>query len=383
MRISKYDDASFAAVPEEARLESLRRQIRLCAEAAPFYTYLKGAEMRGFDDLARLPFVTAEDIRRSGTRMVCVPASQIRRIVSLRSSGTSDVPKRLYFTEGDLERTVEFFREGMGWMCSPGDKTAILLPCASPWGVGQLLREGLERLGAVPLCFGVPASPEAMDGIAEARPDVLVGMPWQVRLLALRNPELRPKTVLLSADYVPEAAYRTLPELWGCDVLCHFGMTETGYGGAVESPEHRGMALRRDELFAEVVDPETGDRLPFGETGELVLTTLRREAMPLIRCRTGDLVRMTDDGCIDRVFGRIAADRRIYDLQEALFPLPWLWDYRAASGALLAHVSEDAPVCCTDILAERLALAGLGGTPVTVGRLPRSAAAPLYTDKRI
>ena len=382
MRTSDYSAASFTAVSDEKRFVYLREQLARCAGHSPFYAYLRGVEVRRREDLASLPFVTAEDIKKSGSRMICVPASRIERIVSLRSSGTSDAPKRLYFTAGDLERTVAFFREGMGWMCDPGDRAAILLPCASPYGVGQLLRAGLERLGAVPLCLGVPASPEEMDAAASAGPDVLVGMPWQVRLLALRHPELRPKTVLLSADYVPEAAYPFFRKAWSCDTLCHYGMTETGYGCAVESPEHRGMYLRRDELIAEVVDPDTGRVLPWGETGELVLTTLRREAMPLIRCRTGDLARLSDGGRIERVYGRLAADRRIYALQEALFPIPWLWDYRS-SGGLLANVSEDAPADCAGLLRERLEGAGYHGVGITVERVPASRAAPLYTDKRI
>ena len=381
MRTSDCSAASFVAVDDRERFERLREQLAYCAGHSAFYAYLRGAQVYGPEDLAKLPFVTAEDIKTSGRKMICVPASRIERIVSLRSSGTSDAPKRLFFTAGDLERTVEFFREGMGWMCEPGDRTAILLPCVSPYGVGQLLREGLERLGAVPLCLGIPASAEDMDAAAAAKPDVLVGMPWQVRLLALHHPELKPKTVLLSADYVPEAAYRFFRELWGCETLCHFGMTETGYGCAVESPEHRGMYLRRDELMAEVIDPDTGRVLPWGETGELVLTTLRREAMPLIRCRTGDLARLSDGGRIQRVFGRIAADPGGYVLQEALFPIPWLWDFRF-SGGFLAHVKEDAPSNCTVFLREKLRELGLPGA-VTVTRFPAEKAAPLYTDKRI
>ncbi|MBQ8264845.1 MAG: hypothetical protein IJY96_08750, partial [Oscillospiraceae bacterium] len=151
----------------------------------------------------------------------------------------------------------------------------------------------------------------------------------QLRLLSLALPELKPRTVLLSADYVPEAVYPFLEKQWGCRVLGHFGMTETCFGGAVECLLHRGMYLRRNELYAEIIDPHSGRLLPHGETGELVLTTLRREAMPLIRYRTGDYARLAADsiGIIEGVYGRIASPRSEYLLQEALCVYPELYDF--------------------------------------------------------
>ncbi len=333
----KIEKAGFTAVSEDEILTSLRRQIEYARSRSSFYAeHLRNISLpEKLEDMASLPFTGPDCIRDHGKSMVCVSAGEVRRIVSLFSSGTSSSPKRVYFSEGDLQRTVDFFAEGMGWMCSPGEKVGILLPCEVPDGVGDLLARGLEKLGARPLRIGLVKNPSALaDELMAQKPHVLVGMPWQLRLLSLALPELNPRTVLLSADYVPEAVYPFLEKQWGCRVLGHFGMTETCFGGAVECLLHRGMYLRRNELYAEIIDPHSGRLLPPGETGELVLTTLRREAMPLIRYRTGDYARLSADsiGIIEGVYGRIASPRSEYLLQEALCVYPELYDFSVSRG---------------------------------------------------
>ena len=328
---SKVNNASFVNVSEESILRELNAQLEYASSRSSFYAHLEGTlPLRSLEDISSLPFISADDITRHGREMLCVSASQIRRIVSLQTSGTLREPKRLYFTDGDLSRTVDFFAEGMGWMCEKRDKVGILLPCTVPDGVGDLLSRGLEALGALPLRLGLVESPALLaETLMKEKPAVLVGMPWQIRLLALALPDLRPKAVLLSADYVPESIYALLEDIWSCRVLSHFGMTESCFGCAVESMPHRGMYLRRDELYAEIVDPVSEKVLPAGETGELVLTTLRREAMPLIRYRTGDFARLSTErsGSIEAVCGRIATPTAFYTLQEKLCPMKELLDY--------------------------------------------------------
>ena len=115
--------------------------------------------------------------------------------------------------------------------------------------------------------------------------------------LSVEAPGLRPKSVLLSADYVPVSVKRFLETTWKCTVFTHWGMTETGYGGGVQCGAREGYHMRDLDLLLEVVDPETGEPVPDGELGELVLTTLRRTGMPLIRYRTGDLGRFIVSPC--------------------------------------------------------------------------------------
>ena len=365
--------APFVNIPDADRLALLNRQLEYAREHSPYYRRALAdisLPLHSLEALPRLPLMDAETVRREGSRLVCVPGSRVERIVSLRTSGSTGTPKRLYFTRGDLDHTVAFFAQGMRWMCQPGDKVAILMPCRPRDGIGDLLSQGLTRIGVTPWQIGIPEDlPALAAALVRETPQVLVGFPWQLRLLALLCPEARPRVVLLSGDYSPAALPPLLKQFWQCRVLLHFGMTETGYGCAVEHPCGDGMYFRRDALLAEVIDPGSGDPLPPGAVGELVLTTLRREALPLLRYRSGDLASLTAEGNLARVYGRAAAPADTYRLQEALCPLPWLWDYCVeADGTLHANLSPEAP---GDAQAR---LAQLTGYPVVISVLPPAQA---------
>ena len=371
--LAEISTAPFVSIPDADRLELLNRQLAYARERSPYYRDALAAVPLPLDSLKELPclpFMDAETLRREGSRLVCVPGSQVERIVSLQTSGSTGDAKRLYFTRGDLDHTVTFFAQGMSWMCAAGDKVAILMPCQAPDGIGDLLSKGLSRIGVTPLPIGIPADFSDLTAVlTQEQPQVIVGFPWQLRLLALLCPALRPRAVLLSGDYAPAALPPLLEQLWQCRVLLHFGMTETGYGCAVEHPAGGGMYLRRDALLAEVVDPRSGAPLPPGAVGELVLTTLQREALPLLRYRTGDLASLTAEGNLARVYGRAAAPADTYRLQEALCPLPWLWDYCVEPGGVLrAELSPDAPADAQARLAELTRLS------VACAVLPRTEA---------
>jgi len=345
-------NSSFVSANESGILNALNSQAEYASFCCSYYKPLRDMlPLSSLGELEKLPFTDSETIRAHGREMLCVSAGKIHRIVSLFSSGTTAEPKRIYFTKGDLQRTVDFFAEGMGWLCEKGDTVGVLLPCHVPDGVGDLLSRGLEKLGCRPLRLGlVEKAADMREVLLREKPQVIVGMPWQLRLLALCIPRLSPRRVLLSADYVPESIYAFLEEQWGCQVLAHFGMTESCFGCAVEHPSRRGMYLRRDEFIAEIIDPESGEVLPEGEVGELVLTSLRREAMPLIRYRTGDLARLSSDtpGVIERVYGRLDAHPGNYRLQELFCRLDWLYDYTLSKSSetelkLEVLISESSP----------------------------------------
>lgn len=124
----------------------------------------------------------------------------------------------------------------------------------------------------------------------------MVGIPVQVLAMA-EHPEADRlkgviKSVLLTTDYMPRAIVKRISRAWDCQVFEHYGMTETGLGGGVDCRAHGGYHLRGADLYYEVVDPQSGAPLPPGQEGELVVTTLTRHAMPLIRYRTSDWGRL-------------------------------------------------------------------------------------------
>ncbi len=304
-------------------------------------------------DLKRLPYTSAEDIRRDPMAFWCVSQDRIARIVTLTTSGTTHAPKRIGFTEADLERTIDFFHYGMATLVRPGERVLILLPGDQPDSVGDLLVRALARMDVTGIAHGPVRDPEiTLAEIADREIDGIVGIPVQVLALA-RHPggaEIgrgRVRTVLLTTDHVPRSIVTAIETTWGCRVFQHYGMTEMGLGGGVECEARSGYHLREADLLFEIIDPDRpdGPPPPEGEVGEVVFTTLTRTGMPLIRYRTGDLAAFIPDPCpcgsvlkqmtpVRRRRGtgaQLGPDRTLHlaDLDEALFALPGVIDFEA------------------------------------------------------
>lgn len=325
------------------QMARLREAVAYACCHSRFYTgHLAGIDpslLLTRPDLAALPFTMPEDLASDPMAFLCVPPRDVARLTTLNTSGTTGPPKRVAFTAGDLERTVDFFAEGMKTLVSPGQRVLILMPSASEHSIGRLLQAAVARIGVTGI-LGNPGG-TADEALAAAQ-DVhcLVGLPAQVFYLSRLAPDLRPETVLLSADYAAQSAIRAIEQAWQCRVLTHFGMTETGFGCAVQCLAQAGHHLRDAELLLEIVDPDTGALVPDGALGEIVVTTLMREAMPLLRYRTGDLSRRIIEPCacgsllprLGRVEGRcrrvlpaaLQAFPSMHTLEERLFGLPGL-----------------------------------------------------------
>lgn len=356
------------AALERWQLERLRATVALARRRSPFYrTRLAGApeELSELSDLARLPFTTADDLRIEPLRLLCVSQDAIQRIVTLTSSGTTGAPKRVAFTHADQELTLDFFHVGMSTFTAPGERVLVMLPGPTPGSVGDLLCNALGRLGAEGILHDPLAPPEqTAQAIAASGATVLVGTPAQAILLA-RHPGgagVRLRSVLLTTDHVPRAIVAAAEAAWGCVVYNHYGMTEMGLGGGVECRARYGYHLREADLLFEIIDPASGAPLPEGEAGEVVVTTLTREGMPLIRYRTGDAGRFLPGQCpcgtalktLARVTHRLGARLALggatltmADLDEALFALDGVVGFSAAltrgSPSRLAVALEMAP----------------------------------------
>jgi phenylacetate-coenzyme A ligase PaaK-like adenylate-forming protein len=307
--------------------------------------------LSALSDVSSIPFTFPKDISANPSGFLAVSQDEVARIVTLRTSGSTGESKRLFFTDDDLELTVDFFHHGMSTLVRPGQRVLVFLPGNTPDSVGDLLVRGLKRMNVEAYAYGaVTDVVSAADAIASSNADCLVGIPTQVLAVACSPQGLafgkgRVESILLSTDYVPKAIVRTLERTWDCRVFNHFGMTETGLGGGVECEALDGYHLREADLFFEIVDHETGLPLPDGETGEVVFTTLTRRGMPLVRYRTGDVARIMPEPCpcgsLSRrmacVRGRWEGNVRLGtgpvltlpDIDEALFGLPGLLDYRA------------------------------------------------------
>ncbi|WP_445599829.1 DVU_1553 family AMP-dependent CoA ligase [Azospirillum sp. A39] len=340
---------------EDHQLARLRETLAFVRTASPFYRSRADwpdGPPATLADLARFPFTTPGDLAAAAPPLLAVPQSAVARIVTLDTSGTSGPPKRVFCTEEDLEDTVDFFHHGMALFARPGDRAVIAFPARRPGGVGAGLAAAARRLGVEPVAAEPDRPLEELVALLRAeRPAVVFGTP--VRLLAAARlaasdggPAVAPRAVLLSADRVPASLRDALAGLWRCAVFAHWGMTETGLGGALECAAHAGMHLREGDLYVEVVDPDTGTPLPPGAAGEIVVTTLRRRALPLVRYRTGDRGRLLPgpcrcgsvlrrlDGAVERLAGAVALPGggalTLAALDEALFGLDAVADFGAA-----------------------------------------------------
>lgn len=301
-------------------------------------------------DLCNLQFTTSKDIENDPMRFLCVSQDQIARVVTIQTSGTTHTPKRLFFTESDLELTIDFFRYGMSTLVKPDQKVLILMPGKLPGSVGDLLTKGLAGINVTGIVHGPVKDPKsALDQVMEHDIDCLVGIPVQVLSMARHEMGVeigkgRIKSVLLSTDYIPRAIVFELRRVWGCDVFQHYGMTEMGLGGGVECRAFDGYHLREADLYFEIINPETGEPVSEEQQGEVVFTTLTRDGMPLIRYRTGDRARFIVSPCpcksvirrMEPVSGRIEHVIRLKNdseltmslLDEAVFSVPGLQNYQ-------------------------------------------------------
>ncbi len=348
--------------------EKAKQAILRAKACSPFYQQhlakVSALDMARPNWLAQIPFTDAATISKQGPGMLCVPAHEVARIRSIPTSGSTGPAKRIFFTEGDLDRTARFFDAGMRHMVQPGQEVAVMMSSPQEGSVADLLEKGLERFGAKARFCGQVHNAEqaAQEALGAA---CLVGLPSEMLYLCRKAPHLRPKTVLLSADYVSPAVVQALQQAWGCQVFSHYGLTETGYGLAVQCPCREGHHLRAAEFLVEIICPKTGAVLPVGQEGELVLTSLCNEALPLLRYRTGDITSLLAQPCpCGSVHPRLGPVRgrythlqeavNIYRLDDLLFSLPGMVGYEASWERETLCLLVEGPVLPEQELRDRL-----------------------------
>lgn len=281
---------------ERYRIAALRRLVAYARKRSRFYSRLyDGLPFpECVEDFQKYPLTCESDLVENGAGMLCIPQSEVSRIVTLQTSGTTHSPKRIFFSRGDIALTIDFFRHGMATLCSAGDRALILFPGAAPDSVGALLRTALRDNGLEVFLSDTGGAAEL---IAEENITVVCGPPRCLVQAAKSSAGASSvRAVLSSSDLLETEQKRVLISSWGCEVFDHYGMTEAGLGIAVECRAHTGMHIRENDLYFETISSD-GSPLPDGEYGELVMTTLTRSAMPFIRYRTGDFGRILSARC--------------------------------------------------------------------------------------
>ena len=362
---------------EQMQLQKLNALLAWEKERGGFYRDLP-AHLDSLSALAALPFTTDEDLAHNAPGLLLRSQGEIQRVLSDATSGTTGAAKRVFYTEGDCEHTVELFMAGLGELIFPGSVTMICFPFSGPHGLGELIAEAIERLGARPLRLGAGLTYGEFAAVLEKeRPDTFVGMPVQLLSLLRVCGRGSLRRALVSGDACPDAVLKGCEAILQSRLFPHYGSREMALGGAICCSAHAGMHLRENHVIAEIADAE-GRPLPPGETGELVITTIGMEAMPLIRYRTGDYTRVIPGRCpcgsevlrLDTVRRKETAEMAALD--ETLFSLPFVADYRAERREGRLHI--------------RILTCGEGTLPALDAKIETRPARPddrsLYAGKR-
>lgn len=299
--------------------------------------------LNSLKELESLPFTTAQMLSDNPGRFLQVSQADVSRVISGATSGTTGPAKRVFYTEKDTEHTVGFFAAGISEMLSRGEKCLIAFPFSGPFGLGELIAKAVERLGSIAVKAGFGQSwGELCDLVRAEQPETYIGFP--VSLLGLcrvYGENFTIKRALVSGDACPEGVMAALEKMLGSRLYPHYGSRECGLGGAVTCQAFEGMHIRENHIIAEIIDDE-GNVLPEGEFGELVITSIGLEAMPLIRYRTGDYTRILPScpcGGVTRRIDRVSRKERdisIEQLDNVIFEEQAVVDYRALYNGTLS-----------------------------------------------
>ncbi len=310
---------------EKLQVQRLREVMTRVADV-PFYkkkfadANISADKIKSLDDVRRIPFTEKNDLRDNYPfGMFTVPLEQVIRIHA--SSGTTGKPTVAGYTRADLEvwtevmaRTVTsagvtsrdivhnaygygLFTGGLGFHLGAEKVGAMVIPISGGLTKRQVML--MEDLGATVLC----CTPSYALVIAEEAAEMGVDFKKQMKV----------RIGVFGAEPWSEKMRQEIQSKLGLEAFDIYGLTEIiGPGVSVECEYHKGLHIQEDHFLAEIINPDTGEQIPPGEEGELVLTTLTKEAMPVIRYRTRDRTRLYIDRCpcgrttvrMDKVLGR-------------------------------------------------------------------------------
>ncbi|HOV84722.1 MAG TPA: phenylacetate--CoA ligase [Syntrophobacteraceae bacterium] len=310
MRVSFMPQGSVREDLPRIQLQGLQWTVSHCYENSPFYRSLLDAagvkpdRVRSLEDLKRLPFTTAQDLKEGYPFPLCaVPHEKIVRIHA--SSGTTGKRKVLAYTQKDVNDWADMFArcyEMAG--LTRTDRVQIAVGYGL-WTAGVGFQLGCERFGAMAIPVG-PANVEIHCQMLQdmestvfcSTASMALLMAEEIERRGLRK-DIRLEKVIMGAERHSRRMRERIREITGVEHIFDIpGLTELyGPGTGLECVHHEGSHYWADYYILEILDPDTLEPVPPGEIGEMVVTTLRKEAAPLIRYRTRDLTRLLPDPC--------------------------------------------------------------------------------------
>jgi len=336
------------------QIERLRRTVHWAVERVPWYRQhwtsagLAPEAIRALDDLAQAPFITKDDLRDAyPAGLFAVPQEQIVRLHA--SSGTSGKQVLVPYTRSDLAIWTESMVRVLSWF---GIGAQDVLQNAYGYGLftgGLGFHYGAEAWGAtvIPMSGGntdrqIVVMQDFGTTAIGCTPSFFLHLADRAGELGVDLRTLRLRVGVFGAEPWSEEMRQRIQQAAGIEAFDIYGLAEiVGPGVAAECAAHQGLHVLEDHFYPEIIDPATGRVLPEGETGELVLTTLSKQALPMVRYRTGDITAICPGPCpCGRTLRRI---RRVSHRSDDLFIVKGVNVFPAQIEAALLAVEGTLP----------------------------------------
>ena len=301
---------------QPAQLDAIIGKLSNLKECSPFYAKkfdgIDLGDIKTQADFEKLPFTEKADLREAyPLGLAAVPQDKIVRIHS--SSGTTGTPVIIPYTKKDVEDwAIQFARCYEYAGVTPEDRVQIT-PGYGLWTAGIGFQAGCELLGAMAIPMGPGNTEKQLQFMIDMETTVLTATASYSLLLAEEiekrglQDKIKLKKLITGSERAGEKIRQRIIDILGVEYYDIYGLTEVyGPGIGINCQHSHGMHIWNDYIYVEIIDPVTGEVLPDGEQGEIVLTTLQKEGAPLIRFRTHDLSRIIPGECAcGRTYPRI------------------------------------------------------------------------------
>lgn len=295
---------------EEIQLERLKHMVEKAYNNVPFYKQkldevgIKPSDIQSLKDVAKIPFTTKNDLREQYPYgLFAEPMKNIARIHA--SSGTTGKPVVAGYTKSDLKNWSNAIAR---IVTAAGVTDEDIAQVSFGYGLftgGFGLHYGLEKVGAtiVPMSSGntqkqIMLMQDFGTTALVATPSYAMYISEVIEEMNIPKSNFKLKYGLFGAEGMSEEMRHTLEKRFGAKVTTNYGLTEvSGPGVSGECEYQNGQHINEDMFLVEIVDPNTGEVLPYGEKGEVIITTLTKEAMPVLRYRTRDISYLIPEPC--------------------------------------------------------------------------------------
>ncbi len=294
---------------KQAQFEKFQRILAKVITDSPFYRRkyqeigLVAEDIKTPEDIAKIPFTTKGELRQAYPLDIqAVPDEQIVRIHS--SSGTTGDPIVIPYTENDVETWGMMMQRCMTIAGLTKQDRVQITPGYGLWTAGIGFQRGAEKLGAMAIPMGPGNTEKQLKMMVDLGATALTATSSYALLLAEEiakrqmKDKIKLRTAIIGSERWGEKMRSRIMNELGVELYDIYGLTEIyGPGISISCKEHDGLHYWDDHLYFEIIDPVTGENLPEGALGELVVTTLTKEGAPLIRYRTHDLTRLLPGKC--------------------------------------------------------------------------------------